>query len=97
MESLCDKSLVFIPNAFTPNGDRVNDEFRVRTNTLKNIQLIIYDRWGNKVFETNDISKGWDGSYKGRPAAVDAYGYFFTGECLQGEKISLKGNVTLLR
>lgn len=97
LESLCDKSLVFIPNAFTPNGDRVNDEFRVRANTLKNIQLIIYDRWGNKVFETNDISKGWDGSYKGRPAAVDAYGYFFTGECLQGEKISLKGNVTLLR
>ncbi len=97
LESLCDQSLVFIPNAFTPNGDKVNDEFVVRSKTLKNIHLIVYDRWGNKVFETNDISKGWDGSYKGLPAPVDAYGYYFTGECLQGEKISLKGNVTLLR
>ncbi|MBK9328371.1 MAG: gliding motility-associated C-terminal domain-containing protein [Sphingobacteriales bacterium] len=97
LESVCDKNLVFIPNAFTPNGDKVNDEFKVRASTLKNIQLVIYDRWGNKVFESDDIHKGWDGTYKGQPALLDAYGYFFTGQCLQGEKISLKGNVTLLR
>lgn len=97
LESTCDKNLVFIPNAFTPNGDKVNDEFKVRAGTLKNIQLIVYDRWGNKVFESDDINKGWDGTYKGQPALVDAYGYYFTGECLTGEKISLKGNVTLLR
>ena len=50
-----------------------------------------------KKFESKDINIGWDGTYKGKPANADVYGYYFTGECLQGEKISLKGNITLLR
>ena len=69
----------------------------MRANTLKNIRLEIYDRWGHKVFETNNQNDGWDGSYKGQPAPADAYGYYFSGECLQGDKISLKGNITLLK
>ena len=94
----CIPSAIYIPNAFTPNGDGVNDVFKVRTaSVLKTMHLEIYNRWGNKVFETNNLTDGWNGTYKGQPAPFDTYGYYFTGECLQGEKITLKGNVTILR
>lgn len=93
----CVPSSIYIPNAFTPNGDGINDIFKVRSAALKSMHLEIYDRWGHKVFETDNLTDGWNGTYKGQPAPFDAYGYYLTGECLQGEKITLKGNVTLLR
>jgi gliding motility-associated-like protein len=93
----CSKENVFIPNAFSPNGDTHNDTFIPRSLILKSMKLIVQDRWGNNVFESDDINVGWDGTYKGQPAPVEAYGYYFVGECLQGEKITIKGNVTLLR
>ena len=93
----CIKENIFIPNAFTPNGDELNDKLFVRTTILKSFHFEIYDRWGHKVFETDSTAEGWDGNYKGQPAQVETYGYFLTGECVQGDKISLKGNLTLLR
>ncbi|HRH58847.1 MAG TPA: gliding motility-associated C-terminal domain-containing protein, partial [Chitinophagales bacterium] len=96
-ELACSKENVFIPNAFTPNGDEVNDIFIPRSSILKSMKLVIVDRWGNQVFESNDLSIGWDGIYKGQPATEDSYGYYFIGECSRGEKITIKGNVTLLR
>ncbi|MDB5227236.1 MAG: hypothetical protein JWN78_1429 [Bacteroidota bacterium] len=89
---------VYIPNAFTPNGDGVNDLLMVRSAAVfVSMKLIIVDRWGNIVFETSDINSGWDGMYKGKTADVDAYAYYFTGECIQGDKVSFKGNITLMR
>ncbi len=93
----CNASTVFIPNSFTPNGDGVNDILWVRSANLKSLQLLLFNRWGVKVFETNTLGIGWDGNYKGQPAAQDAYGYYFKGTCLQGEEITLKGNITLIR
>ena len=93
----CDAENVFIPNSFTPNGDGINDVFKVRSKILQSGNLMIYDRWGNKVFESDDLTKGWDGIYKGQPAQEEAYGYYFEGTCINGEQIKLKGNVTLLR
>ena len=93
----CVKENIYIPNAFSPNGDGVNDILFVRSSALKNMHLFIYNRWGLKVFETDDISKGWDGTYNGQPSMEDAYGYYLKGECLQGDEIILKGNITILR
>lgn len=93
----CSKENIYIPDAFTPNNDNVNDKFYIRTTILKSLHLEIYDRWGHKVFETDNITDGWDGYYKGQPAPMDAYGYYLKGECLQGDKISLKGNLTLIK
>ncbi|MFN8284578.1 MAG: gliding motility-associated C-terminal domain-containing protein [Chitinophagales bacterium] len=93
----CNKDNVYLPNAFSPNGDGTNDIFIVRSAILKSGKLVVFDRWGTQVFETSDITIGWDGNYKGQPAQVDSYGFYFIGECTQGEKITLKGNVTLLR
>lgn len=93
----CTKENIFIPNAFTPNGDGVNDKLYIRTTILKTMHLEIYDRWGHKVFETDAVTDGWDGNYKGQPAQFEAYGYYLKGECVQGGQISIKGNVTVLR
>jgi gliding motility-associated-like protein len=96
-ELSCSKENVFIPNAFTPNGDGINDVFIPRSLILKSMRLGIYNKWGNKVFETDDLTKSWDGNYKGEPVEPGTYGYFFIGECSQGGKININGNITLLR
>ena len=69
----------------------------MRSNTLSNGKLIVFDRWGNHVFESTDLSVGWNGTYKNEPAQVEVYGYYFIGECISGEKITIKGDVTLVR
>lgn len=93
----CNTKQIFIPNAFSPNGDGLNDEFKVRSAILKSLHLEIYNRWGNKIFESDDVNLGWNGKYKGQIEQAEVYGYLFVGECLQGERITLKGNVTLLK
>ena len=56
---------MFIPNAFTPNGDNENDVLFVRGRNVEKMYLKIYDRWGELVFETDKQSVGWDGKFKG--------------------------------
>jgi gliding motility-associated-like protein len=93
----CTKENVYIPTAFSPNGDGMNDVFIVRSKTLISGKLLVFDRWGNKVFESDDINIGWNGTYKNQPAQLEVYGYYFVGECLEGERITIKGDVTLVR
>ncbi|CAN5821244.1 hypothetical protein BH10BAC2_BH10BAC2_44150 [soil metagenome] len=90
---------ILMPNAFTPNGDRINDVFRILPQSANRlIHFIIYNRWGQPVFETNDISKGWDGDIKGIPAPAGTYVYYIIMESLdRRNKVSKKGWVTLLR
>ncbi|MBL7932810.1 MAG: gliding motility-associated C-terminal domain-containing protein, partial [Bacteroidia bacterium] len=87
----------FIPNTFTPNDDGENDRFRVLGFKIDEVKLSIYNRWGEKVFETNDLSVGWDGKYKGKPADVGVFGWYLTAKCVNGEETFIKGNVTLIR
>jgi gliding motility-associated-like protein len=96
---LCTTDLIFVPNAFTPNGDGQNDIFWVRSNSVQEIETFaIYDRWGKQLFETNDIQIGWDGTYQGKLLSPDVYGYFVIFRCPStGEKLLKKGNVTILR
>lgn len=93
----CAQSNIYIPNAFSPNGDERNDVFYVRGNYITKLFLAVYDRWGQKMFETQDISKGWDGTFKGKKLDPAVFGYYLEGECESGEKFFKKGNVTLLR
>tara|TARA_B110000037_G_C17119552_1_gene505193 strand:- start:623 stop:4099 length:3477 start_codon:yes stop_codon:yes gene_type:complete len=95
----CLNGKLFIPNAFSPNGDGNNDIFKVRT-TLINIQdfyLAVYDRWGNKIFETKDKTEGWDGTHNGAQLSPNVYGWHTEGICPNGENFFLKGNITLLK
>ena len=69
------ESMVVVPNVFTPNGDGMNDEFRVAYRSLKEFHCWVYNRWGHLVYEWTDPAKGWDGTIGGRPAAEGAYYY----------------------
>jgi len=64
-----------VPNVFTPNGDGLNDEFRVQYRSLVEFHCWVYNRWGKLVYEWTDPAKGWDGTINGRPAAEGAYFY----------------------
>jgi len=93
----CDESDVFIPNAFSPNGDNVNDILYVRSKFIRDMELVIVDRWGKEVFRTTDISIGWDGTYNDEPLPMGAYSYALSGSCVDGQTFIRKGNVSLLR
>ncbi|MCF8247757.1 MAG: gliding motility-associated C-terminal domain-containing protein [Saprospiraceae bacterium] len=95
--ALCEEPYVFIPTGFTPNNDGKNDVFHVIGNNLAEVHLIVYNRWGEKIFESNDPSVGWDGTYKGKLLPPDAYGFYAEVTCLGGLKFFKKGNVTLVR
>ena len=94
---VCDNPFVFIPNSFTPNGDGVNDLLYVRSDILDECYFVIYDRWGEKLFETSDQNIGWDGKYKQKECQRGTYDYYFKGKCKDGDTLELKGNVTLIR
>jgi len=88
---------VFVPNIFSPNGDGFNDVLRVRGKGIAELEFIIYDRWGEKVFETTDANVGWDGTYKGEPMNLAVFVYVIKGKFKNGDVIDKKGNFTLLR
>lgn len=100
---VCDQSVVFFPNGFSPNGDGMNDIFYARGKGVRIIKsLRIYSRLGQEVFRrenfnVEDVSMGWDGTFKGRPLAADVYIYMVELLCDSNETFHLKGNVTLLR
>jgi gliding motility-associated-like protein len=93
----CELPYIFIPNAFTPNNDGNNDEFFVRANSITEVYLAVYNRWGQKVFETNNLNQGWDGTFNGMPLEPDVFGYYLEIECFNGFKQFKKGNVALIR
>ena len=92
----CDETDIFIPNAFTPNNDGVNDVLFVRSNFISTMDLHIYNRWGEQVFQTNDVNIGWDGTFNGKRLAPDVYGYYMNISCPNEKSHSQKGNITLL-
>ncbi|MCB9336339.1 MAG: gliding motility-associated C-terminal domain-containing protein [Flavobacteriales bacterium] len=88
---------LFIPTGFSPNGDGYNDEVLVRSLSIVKMNLQIYDRWGNLVFESNDQAKGWDGTSKGVKCDAGVYIYKFEAKFIDGEKLEQSGNITLFR
>lgn len=94
---ICDEPYIFIPNAFSPNGDQQNDQLYVRANAITDLYFAVYNRWGEKVFETTDLQIGWDGTFKGTPLPPDVFAYYVSLRCLNGQPYYKQGNVTLLR
>lgn len=96
-ELTCDDPFIFIPNAFSPNGDGKNDILYVRSEIVEDFYFVVYSRWGEKVFECTNLEAGWDGTYKGKPCQNGVYDYYFSGTCFGGKTKELKGNVMLVR
>ncbi len=97
LDVICDEPFVYVPNAFTPNGDGNNDVLFVRSEIVTDVIFAVYDRWGEKVFETTNMSKGWDGTYKGVKSDPGVFVYYLDATCLNKDKYIKKGNVTLIR
>lgn len=93
----CLGSDLFIPNTFTPNGDGANDQLFVRGLKVDEFYFAVYNRWGEKVFETRDRAEGWDGFFKGKAVDAGVFGWYLEAKCPGGEEAFLKGNVTLIR
>lgn len=89
---------VFVPTAFSPNGDRKNDWFRFIAHGLESLDYFkVYNRWGLLVFYSKDSSTGWDGTLKGNPQPMGTYVWILRGKGVNGELIERHGVVTLLR
>ncbi len=96
-QGACDEPFIFVPTAFTPNNDGRNDLLFVRGNPISTMYFAIFNRWGQRVFESEDPGIGWDGTYEGKALPPDVYGYYLEVECTNGETFFKKGDVSILR
>lgn len=94
VDFLCD---FFIPNAFSPNNDGHNDMVNIHGFCISTYNLQIFNRWGEKVFETSNLTNSWDGSFRGKPMDTGVFMYKVEGVTLDGKAFNLKGNITLIR
>jgi gliding motility-associated-like protein len=89
-----------VPNAFSPNNDGHNDSFILHgwaNNCVSDFTIVIYDRWGEKVFESEDPTYSWDGSFKGKTLDAAVFVYYIKAKTSSGTKINKKGNISLIR
>ncbi len=94
---ICNEPYIYVPNAFTPNNDGKNDILYVYGNIIDDLYFAIYDRWGELIFVTTDINKGWDGTYKGKPEDPAVFVYYLRATCINKQTFIKKGNITLIR
>lgn len=93
----CEEPNIFVPNAFTPNNDGNNDELLVRGRWITSLRFVVYNRYGQALFTTNNQLDGWDGTYKGKDLGPDVFGYYLTVRCVDGGNFAKRGNVTLIK
>jgi gliding motility-associated-like protein len=102
---LVPSSRLFAPDAFTPNGDGQNDVFAARSlyivkeqlDPARQFEMRIFNRWGGKVFETNNPDAAWDGTYEGRACAQGVYAFQIKAVGYDGKLFVINGNLSLLR
>lgn len=93
------ESKLTMPNAFTPNGDGINDVYKAKDGyqSLVEFHAYIFNRWGQKLFEWTDPSQGWDGTYKGKPVKQGVYFVLVKAKGADGHKFNIRRDVNLLR
>jgi gliding motility-associated-like protein len=97
----CEECEMYIPSAFTPNNDGLNDVFRALPKCanigFQHFIMRIYNRWGQIVFASSDVHKGWDGTYKGNSLDTGTYIYYIDYAFKQNKPLSQKGTIQLIR
>ena len=89
---------IYLPNAFTPNRDQLNDRFRPLLVGIKKLNYFkIYNRWGLEIYSTADPNKGWDGTYKGQMQPMETYTWVAAGIDLDGKFVNRSGNFLLIK
>ncbi|MGB0839809.1 MAG: PKD domain-containing protein, partial [Chitinophagales bacterium] len=90
--------VIGVPNAFSPNNDNVNDVLLVEGGLgIEFMELNIYNRWGELVFQTNDPNEGWDGQYEGNNQEMDVFVWTLVANLISGRQVSQHGNLSLVR
>lgn len=93
-----DSTIIYVPNAFTPNNDHLNDRLRVTVKgVVRNFQMVVFDRFGSIVFSAKDTNEGWNGMVKGEPVPAGVYVYVITGITAENKSIQQKGLITVVR
>jgi gliding motility-associated-like protein len=82
---------------FSPNGDGENDKLFVQGKGIEQLTFVIYDRWGEKIFETNDLTNGWNGLFKGKAMNEAVFVYYVKASLINNETIESQGNISLVR
>lgn len=93
----CGTTALFIPNAFTPNGDGLNDQLCFRNEWVTSFLIRIFSRWGEMVYESDDINACWDGNFHGQPALPGVYTFYCHINCEGQQEATFKGDITLIR
>jgi gliding motility-associated-like protein len=88
---------LFVPNVFSPNGDGKNDRLFVYGNYIAQVDMHIFNQWGEQIFVIDKKSTGWDGTYKGKPQPVGVYVYVLKAVLTDGRTVNVKGSITLVR
>jgi gliding motility-associated-like protein len=92
-----EQTTLYVPNAFTPNSSGNNDQFFAYGTNVTDFQMYVFDRWGNLIYSSNDITKGWDGTYKNNPCQQDVYVWRVIWTDAQNKKHKMLGHVSLIR
>lgn len=87
---------LYIPNTFTPNGDNLNDTFSAVGGRISSYSMLIFNRWGQLLYETDDINAPWDGTYDGEKVPPDSYVYKIFAKGTQLGEVHKTGTVTVL-
>jgi len=88
---------IFIPDIFSPNGDDANDVLYVRSQGIVSMVFVVYNRWGEKVFESDQIAHGWDGQHRGKPSPSGNYFYYLQASLNDGSTEEMSGEISLIR
>ena len=97
IDVVCGEPYIYVPNAFTPNNDNNNDILYVKADIASKIYFAIYDRWGELVFSTTDVNKGWNGTFRGKAEDPAVFAYYLKVTCIDKMQFEKKGNITLIR
>lgn len=87
---------VYIPNSFTPNGDGLNDHFGAYGEAIREFKLQVFSRWGEMIFETNNITTRWDGTFEGVKVPLGTYAYRMSAKGITGGQTEKNGTVTVV-
>jgi gliding motility-associated-like protein len=95
----CNKENIIIPNAFSPNEDWKNENYKIidEDGIITSFRLEIFNRFGEKVFSSENINESWDGYYKGKLLSPQVFDFYLEIECVGNKSLFEKGNITLIR
>lgn len=88
---------LYIPNAFTPNGDGVNDEFYLTNTDFTKFSISVFDRWGNQVYSNTESNFRWNGERGSEPVPSGTYVYVLEGTTRKGESLRRSGTISIMR